>query len=120
MDDDRPEWVRTSVTIWQEDDARTPDRERRHEAWRRLFGCEIPDRKDAIEMWDGGDTFLYLHENGRIDGYSFEGELIELTLEAAERYRNVLRNEIQSQTRRLERLDKDIAKVKQRAEEDRS
>ena len=111
IEDNRPAWVKTAVEIWTEDDAGTPDRERTNDAWRRLFGGDPPARKDNVEYYDGHDHFMYLHADGRIEGESYEGGSIALTLEAAERYRNVLRHDIAAEQRRFERLEADIAKA---------
>lgn len=74
-------WHKRLECLWQEDDAcraaGDETREMAHQAWPRLFdGAELPKQSDAIEELDLGDCFLYLHPEGRVYGYSFEGEAI--------------------------------------------
>jgi hypothetical protein len=59
-----PAWTHTR-TVWSEDDARTPDRERVDEAWERLFGDKLEDAT-PLAYWDGGDSFARLFSDGRV------------------------------------------------------
>jgi hypothetical protein len=77
----------------------------------RLFSCPEPTG-GMTEFYDGGDHFMYLYDDGRIAGHSFEGGSIALTLEAAERYRNVLWRNIAAEQRRFEQLGTNIAKAR--------
>ena len=110
--DDRPAWVKTSVTIWEEDDAKPEGREMRAEAWARLFGCPEPDNARAEADYDGGDYMMFLHEHGRISAFSYMGESIEMTQEAAEKYASAKRHEIQRATWLCERIEAAIAKTR--------
>jgi hypothetical protein len=110
--DNRPAWVKTSVTIWEEDDAKPEGREQRGEAWQRLFGCPEPDHAAVIESYDGGDHQMFLHEHGRIAGISYMGESIEMTADEAVKFVRVQRNDIWSRTRLCDRIEVNIAKVR--------
>ena len=110
--DDRPAWVKTSVTIWEEDDAKPEGRERRGEAWRRLFGCPEPDHTAVIESYDGGDHMMFLHAYGRIAGVSYMGESIEMTADEAEKFVRMQRNEIRSRAWLCDRIEANIARVR--------
>lgn len=109
---DAPEWSRTSVRLWTEDDSGDRNRETASDAWFRLFGEHVSERAkaDTIETYDYGDGSEQLRTQGRIYGYCCEGGYIDLTLETAEKYVNQLRNKIQQETWKLERLEKEIQK----------
>lgn len=91
----RPAWTRAEHlrTVWAEDEClrHDPDAERVGDAWRRLYGEDMPRAKDvtehteeciangwpsgcacpchasqAIATWDGGDAEFYLFPNGRV------------------------------------------------------
>lgn len=112
--DDRPAWVKTSVAIWEEDDAKPEGREMRAEAWARLFGCPEPGDAAVIERYDGGDHAMFLHAEGRISAFSYMGESIEMTLEAAQKYARELRHEVQSKTWLCGRIETKIAEARMR------
>ena len=63
--------------LWTEDDARPFDRERIHDAWKRLFKQPLPSNSEAQDTIDLGDCFLYLYDN-HVAEYSCEGEAIYL------------------------------------------
>lgn len=57
-------WLNAPL-LWREEEAFTPDRERYEDAWKRLFGKSV-DNEVLVEEYDGGDTFAYLYEGGKI------------------------------------------------------
>ncbi len=114
---DAPEWVRTSVRLWTEDDTRVSDREKAPQAWKRLFG-EPYLRAKIFEIYDYGDGADELHEHGRIMGSCYEGGYIDLTLEAAEKYVGQLRRKVQQDTWELERLEGQIQKYRPKLTEE--
>lgn len=74
LNDQRPDWLRNSKVIWQEDDARPIDAETLNEAWKRLVSSlDINDWKSDYE---DGDFFAYLHVDGWIHVISCEGSEI--------------------------------------------
>lgn len=82
-----PRWFETAIPIWQEDDAGTPDRERIGPAWRRLFGEDVPiTNRNAVAIYDAGDSAFVLHTHGRIVGCEIGLGAIYLTAEAFARY----------------------------------
>jgi hypothetical protein len=74
--DTRPAWTR-GRTLWSEDDAKPPDRERLDEAWERLFGEKLSE-DDSLAVWDGGDSLAYLEPGGRVFWSTYQGEEITL------------------------------------------
>lgn len=71
--DRRPAWLKTARPVWSEDDAMPPDAESLEQAWFRIVGTRLPDASAAIEAFDGGDAFFYLHEGGWIAIHSYPG-----------------------------------------------
>lgn len=106
---DVPEWSRTSVRLWTEDDSGDRERERVDAAWQRLFGEKL-NSKNAVESYEQDDIFENLHAHGRINGLCCEGAYIDLTLEEAEKYAERLRNKIREETWRLQRVEEGIQK----------
>lgn len=73
--DTRPAWTR-GRTVWVEDDSACYDRERISAAWLRMFETSCPDT--CLALWDGGDTFARLHENGYVSWSSYCGGKITI------------------------------------------
>lgn len=77
------DWPSRMVRVWEEDDARTPDRERIEAAWKRMRGRDLRNA-DRTGSYDGGDLSAHLHWDGWIEGYSCEGEFIAVVAEVYE------------------------------------
>lgn len=76
--EERPYWTHWPP-IWTEDEC-APDRERLGEAWLRIFGEPLPEKRIAV--WDGGDAFGYLYEKGRVAWDTYMGGEIAIDPEA--------------------------------------
>lgn len=81
MSEPAPSWLTNSCSLWEEDDALTPGRERIRAAWRRLFDEDL-DSLPIVDTYDGGDIIYFLHDNGRISVNSYEGGKIRVPVTA--------------------------------------
>lgn len=81
-EDSPKEWASTQQIrlTWQEDEAcRTAgdnSREMLDQAWKRLYGEELPNLADAIDVVDHGDCMMRLFPHGRIIEQSYMGDAI--------------------------------------------
>jgi len=57
--------TQSTISLWEEDDARPPDGETVSQAWARLFGVH-PDSEEVLAKSDQGDSFGTLYTRGRI------------------------------------------------------
>lgn len=73
-EDSLNDWHERIVILWEEDDAKPPDREMADGAFKRIFG-RAPDKK-VIRAHDGGDWYATLLPRGRVIGYSFQGGFV--------------------------------------------
>lgn len=64
---------RVARWVWVEDDAPVPDRERWHEAYRRIFQRPIPDAEETVQETNFGDAIEYLFRDGTVVAFSCEG-----------------------------------------------
>lgn len=79
-------WHDRVLVVWEEDDARSPDRERNKDALRRIsgrFGFIDPDKEAHLLCADVDDTTHYLYRGGWVLGWScglgFVGVLVKET-----------------------------------------
>lgn len=77
-------WEDMLVELWREDDAPVPDKERTHEALKRLFPYESFTKNTTVRSVDHGDSGGDLYDNGVFVGWSCEGGWISVLAVAYE------------------------------------
>jgi hypothetical protein len=74
------DWSNRIVTIWEEDDAPVPDKERFSHAWERIRGDKYDEKRmhssSVIATYDGGDWYVRLHPYGWVSGGTCSGAFI--------------------------------------------
>ena len=71
------------VTVWEEDDARPPDRESIYDAWERFTGRDYVGDKPTDYQDNRGDWVATLYRGGWVTICSCEGTAIAVLVEVA-------------------------------------
>ncbi len=82
-------WEDRIVVIWEEDDARPPDREMAHSAFKRIFR-QTADEHGLVAMTDNRDWQVKLYRCGRVIGFTCEGGFVGIVAELVQEELNPL------------------------------